>query len=451
MTTAERLGSARIQSQPPQSRQDDELKSKAPSTPGRRAFLKLSGMAALGAWLDPAAGSAAQHLGKHAPTHVLHIREAQVELAPGRSITTTTYDAQLPGPLLRATVGQRVRVDVYNETDHEERINWHGQNLPVDEATRVPARSMGRMEFTPEHPGLYLYHSNLVAAGNLGAGSYSGQSGGLLVQPAARTLSRCERECPIILKEYEPYMRRTQRGCEVGYRSFTINGRLPGEDHFSRGDAGRRVLVQILNASATETRALALDGHSFEVIALDGNPVPVPTRVRTLQLSPGERISARIELRRPGGWLVRDLDDTAWSYSRFSAGGRPPKPDRTLELVLARQDAARSGFNRWSINGRYFSASRPQPLFRLQRGLRYRLKVHNSSDEIVPLHLQNHRLEIVRLAGRPTAGILKDVVSIGAGEALEVDFVADHPGPALLYCTRQFHKDFGLMALLDYT
>jgi len=46
---------------------------------------------------------------------------------------------------------------------------------------------------------------------------------------------------------------------------------------------------------------------------------------------------------------------------------------------------------------------------------------------------------------------VKDVVTVGPHQQMEVDFLADSPGRALLYCTRQLHRDFGLMALLDYT
>jgi FtsP/CotA-like multicopper oxidase with cupredoxin domain len=120
-------------------------------------------------------------------------------------------------------------------------------------------------------------------------------------------------------------------------------------------------------------------------------------------------------------------------------------------MVLTRYDAARSGFNSWSINGTSFSATEPRPLFRVRRGLRHRLRIRNTSDEILPLHLQRHRLEIVGVAGTPTAGVLKDVVTLGPRQQVEVDVVADNEGPALFYCTRQLHRDFGLMALIEYT
>jgi FtsP/CotA-like multicopper oxidase with cupredoxin domain len=218
-----------------------------------------------------------------------------------------------------------------------------------------------------------------------------------------------------------------------------------------RINSGERVLLHVLNASATEPRSLALPGHSFEVIALDGNPVPSRTRVTTLQVSPAERVSAIVEapagMHAPAEWIMRDPGTEGWDYTRFGSG-RTSEPDALLGMVLTRHDAARSGFNSWSINGTSFSATEPRPLFRLSSGLRYRLRIHNTSDEILPLHLQRHRLEVVKVAGTPTAGVLKDVVTLGPRQQLEVDFVADNAGPALFYCTRQLHRDFGLMALI---
>jgi FtsP/CotA-like multicopper oxidase with cupredoxin domain len=190
------------------------------------------------------------------------------------------------------------------------------------------------------------------------------------------------------------------------------------------------------------------------VIALDGNPVPLPSRVHTLQVSPAERVSAIVEapadMHAPAEWIMRDPGTEGWDYTRFGSG-RTSEPDALLEMVLTRHDAARSGFNSWSINGTSFSATEPRPLFRLRRGLRHRLRIRNTSDEILPLHLQRHRLEIVGVAGTPTAGVLKDVVTLGPRQQVEVDVVADNEGPALFYCTRQLHRDFGLMALIEYT
>ncbi len=418
-------------------------KCNASGNPGRRAFLKLSGLAALGSGLGSLTGTGTPPT-QAEPTHLLRIRAAKVELAPGRCISTLTYDGQFPGPLLRAPAGSPVRIDVYNQTGAPERIRWHGQHV-APETTLVPAHSVRRMQFIPERPGLFFYHSEQISALQLDTGLYSGQVGALLVESPGLPVGP---QHVVVLKDFEPWIRRARQGCEIGYRALTVDGHLQGRAP-ARIPMGQPALVHVLNASATETLSLGLPGHSFEVAALDGNALPTPVNVPALLLHPGERMSAWVTLDRPAAWVARPAAGETLDYNRFGSG-IARAPDETHDVVLARHEAARSGFNRWSINGASFQAAGDRPLMRVRLGSRYRLRIRNSSDEILPLHLQRHRLEVVSVAGRPVAGVLKDVVAIGAHQSMEVDFTADSSGPALFHCTRQLHKDFGLMALVEY-
>jgi FtsP/CotA-like multicopper oxidase with cupredoxin domain len=243
---------------------------------------------------------------------------------------------------------------------------------------------------------------------------------------------------------------------------------------------GERVLFHILNGSATEIRSLTLPGHSFEVIALDGNPVLNPAHVPVLWLGTAERISAIVEMNHPGVWIMGDLADDdrrhgmgivveyanrsgkpqwiapppfRWSYARFAKpGASAPAPDETFEMVFAKDNAAEEGFNRWTINSvAYPMSNQIAPAsFHLQEGKRYRLRMRNASDDIHPVHLHRHSFELTNLAGTPTAGVIKDVVMLGGYQRLEVDFVADNPGLTLFHCHQQLHMDFGFMTLFDY-
>jgi FtsP/CotA-like multicopper oxidase with cupredoxin domain len=379
---------------------------------GRRAFLQLSGCAALSPF-----AFAGESRG-----YVLCIRKSEIELAPhnaehNRNIITTTYNGQFPGPVLRAAVGQRVCVDVLNATDTPERIHWQGQEV-ADSV--IPPRSRRRIEFTPGRAGLYLYHSEVVAGSDLGAGLYSAQAGVLLVGPVPR-------ESLVVLKGLQPCMRRTSRGCEVGYAAVTVNGLLPGP---LRANVGEHVALNVLNAGATETYQLELPGHDFEVTALDGNPLPAPWRVESLRVCPGERVTAHVVINQATRWVVRETDQAPAAFDGVNSIG----PVNTLPLVLTRHSAARSGLNRWSVN---------RPGFRVTAGERYRLQIHNISDEVIPLHLRRHRLRI--------NGVLKDIAVIGPQQRVDVDFQADGRGPALLHSTRQLQSDFGLRTLIDYT
>ena len=90
-------------------------------------------------------------------------------------------------------------------------------------------------------------------------------------------------------------------GMEVASDIFSINDKALGAGEPIRVSAGQRVMFHFLNASAIENPSyLALPGHKFKVIALDGNPVPVPAAVDVLMVGPGNRSSAWVEMGQPG-------------------------------------------------------------------------------------------------------------------------------------------------------
>jgi FtsP/CotA-like multicopper oxidase with cupredoxin domain len=269
-------------------------------------------------------------------------------------------------------------------------------------------------------------------------------------------------------------------GYEVEYTAFTINGRMLGHGEPIRVKQGERVLFHVLNGSATEIRSLALPGHSFRVIALDGNRVPNPAAVPVLWLGTGERISAMVEMKHPGVWVLGDLDNddrrrgmgivveyavrsgkpawvapapSKWNYAQFAkAGATAAAPDQTFEMTFAKDNAAEEGFNWWTINGVAYpmSGESVPATFHLTQGKRYRIRMKNASDDIHPIHLHRHTFELTSLAGKPTAGVMKDVLMLGGYQTADVDFVADNPGLTLFHCHQQLHMDFGFMTLLDY-
>ena len=83
-------------------------------------------------------------------------------------------------------------------------------------------------------------------------------------------------------------------------------------------------------------------------------------------------------------------------------------------------------------------------------GKRYRLRMRNASDDIHPIHLHRHSFELTKFAGKPTFGVMKDVVMVGGYQQVEVDFTADNPGLTLFHCHQQLHMDFGFMTLFEY-
>lgn len=495
--------------------------------PSRRNFLTLTS-AALGAGLVSSRSSfGLAHkfaAGSHpapaeqsdAADYTLHIAASPIEIAPKRIVSTVTYNGQFPGPLLRLKEGKPVTVEIHNDTDTPEQLHWHGQNVSTDvdgaaeEGTpEIPAHGMRRITFTPQPAGLRFYHTHNRAGANLYAGQYSGQVGPVSIEPT-NDPGRYDREFILVLKEFEPSFSQggdmdqnflspakvkeleesgesamkaslakgMPHGYEVGYRYFTINGRMLGHGEPLRVKQGERVLFHILNGSATEIRSLALPGHSFKVISLDGNPVPHPVEVPVLWLGTAERISAVVEMNHPGVWTLGDLadDDRShgmgivveyagqkgkpvwtppkpfhWDYTRFAtAGASAAPPDETITMTFAKQNAAERGFNLWTINDVAFPSGGMKPAYHLHKGKRYRLRIRNASDDIHPIHLHRHSFELTKIAGKSTAGVMKDVVMVGGYQEVEIDFIADNPGLTLFHCHQQVHMDFGFMTLFDY-
>ncbi|MFJ2734819.1 MULTISPECIES: multicopper oxidase family protein [unclassified Streptomyces] len=492
----------------------------------RRDVLKLGGLALLAggaAKATPAAASAASAAPSAAPVapgradHTVRIATGLVELAPDTIVSTTTYNGQFPGPLLRFTEGRPVVVDVHNDTDTPELLHWHGQRIPaeVDGAAEegtpyIPAHGTRRLSFTPGPAGFRFYHTHVAAHDDLNLGTYTGQAGPVFIEPAANP-GAYDQEVFLVLKEFGPSFsqggdmaqnflagsevpalkrsgekamaaslaRGMPHGYEVGYTAFSVNGRKLGHGSPVRVKSGQRVLFHVLNASATEIRSLALPGHTFKVVALDGNPVPHPADVPVLWIGTAERVSALVEMNHPGVWVLGDLADddrrngmgtvveyagrggspqwtappkSKWDYRSFAlAGGTAQRPDRTFDMLVEKRNAADKGFNIWTLNGVPFSMDTDKPVRDIDRGGRYRMRFRNATDDIHPLHLHRHTFEVTDIAGTPTHGLHKDVVMLGGYQTLDFDFTADQPGLSLFHCHQQLHMDYGFMTLLHCT
>jgi FtsP/CotA-like multicopper oxidase with cupredoxin domain len=486
---------------------------------GRRDLLKWGTAAALTGDVSRWAQAAAPAPGPKPVVsgradYEVKIGTGVVELSPEHKVTTTLYNGQFPGPLLRFKEGKKVIIDIHNDTDTPELVHWHGQMIPSDidgsaeEGTPfIAPHGMRRIELVPKPSGFRFYHTHVVAGGNLNRGTYTAQAGPVYIEPA-NDPGAYDQEVFLVMKEFVPHFSRggdmamdalpeaeipalkqmgkladaratsKVKGFEVGYEFFAINGRMLGHGDPIRVKSGERVLFHVLNASATEIRSLALPGHTFKVVALDGNPVPTPADVPLLWLGTAERVSAIVEMSRPGVWVMGDFDDDdrkhgmgivveyagqqgapkwekpksfRWDYTRFGeTGSAAAEPDETIEITIVKHNAVSSGFNQWTLNGEAFSMQSMKPMYTLHRGRRYRLKFNNASDDIHPLHLHRHSFELTRIGGKPTAGVWKDVVMLGGFQELEFDFVADNPGMTLFHCHQQLHMDFGFMALFRY-
>lgn len=435
----------------------------------------------------------------------LQIAPMLLELAPQVVLSTIGYSNKIPGPLLRVREGQRVTVDVVNDTDVPEYVHWHGLFIPPEvdgteeEGTPpVPPHGQRRFQFVAKPAGSRWYHSHTAAMLDLHRGAYTGQFGFFMID-SADDPGDYDQEVFLALHEWEPFLSTVDpdedhpdpnapmpekpatpdprpNGLEVSAPLYSINDRMLGAGDPLRVRPGERVLIHLLNASASQIHRIGLFGHHFQVIALDGYPVPAPQTVNVIEIAPGERVDAIVEMNLPGVWILGELRDVArqsgmgivveyanqaqphpqwlppagtrWDYTVFGNSASHPTPDHTIDMVFEKVPGGPNGVNHWLVNGKEYPHDRE---FVFREGRRYRLVFHNRSDDSHPLHIHRHQFELVDINGKPTAGIKKDTVIVPEYGRVTVDLLADQPGLTLFHCHIQQHMDFGFKALFRYT
>ncbi|HWF09769.1 MAG TPA: multicopper oxidase family protein [Bryobacteraceae bacterium] len=418
------------------------------------------------------------------PDYTLRIGPVSLEIEPGKIVRTTGYNGGAAGPLIRCREGRQLTIEVVNGSALPELVHWHGLRVAsevdgsMEEGTpMITPGAAARYTFNASPAGTRWYHSHAMAGRNLNRATYTGQFGFFYIEPAHEP-GAYDQEIFLALKEWEPYfsMMGDEDGfLEVAYRHASINGRALGHGDPVRVKAGQRVLLRILNASATLHRRIALAGHKFLVVRLDGNPVATPRESAVLELGPAERIDALVEMNNPGVWILAATDDherksglgivfeyanqsgparwlpasnQVWEYAAFGgAADTANAAEERLPLVFENRFTGRRQPDHWKVNGKVWPDGDP---LRIKKDGRYRLVFDNRSDEPHPVHLHRHTFEVVNVAGMPVTGIFKDVVVVGAKSRTEVRLIADNPGRTLFHCHQQLHMDNGFMALLEY-
>jgi FtsP/CotA-like multicopper oxidase with cupredoxin domain len=424
--------------------------------------------------------------------HTIRIAPVSLELAPGKTIKTTGYNGKVPGPVLRLREGRPVTINVINDAGYPDIIHWHGVYLPAiqDGATEegspiIPPGQSLVYAFSPKPAGTRWYHSHAMAMTDLTRSTYSGEFGFLIVEPAAGEAGRYDREVLLAARRWEGSwvsmqdMRKgppPDNGLEVMYGSATLGERMLGHDEPIRVRNGERVLFRLLNAHATMEVSLALPGHRFTVIALDGNPVPAPATVDMLTLDVAERADVIVEMNNPGIWVFGSTDDedrnmgmgvvieyenrqgephwitlanATWDYTVFASKAAAKVPDETIKLTYEKVPGGRGGYNRWTINGKSWPET--NPLFTVQEGKRYRLVMNNNSGDRHPVHTHRHTFEVTKVGNTSISGLMKDTFSMPRYSTAEIVFLADDPGPTFFHCHHQDHMDEGFAALITYS
>jgi len=266
----------------------------------------------------PAAPADAQGTQVPAPTIVDGVKEFALttsvvkwNILPDVQVGAFAYNEQVPGPLIRVTAGDHIRVRVTNELPDPTSVHWHGLVLPneMDGAAGVtqPAIEPGATfmyEFTvPDTPGTYFYHTHVEGDRQQPLGLY-----GVFIIDGAEPTVEYDQEYVVQLGEWRVDDGRTYPAMELEGmlpNYFTINGKSYPETDTIRMNVGDTVLIRFIGTGQF-VHPMHIHGGPFTIVGTDGNPVPEAAQLTkdTVLVSPGERYDVLWTAQEPGTWLI---------------------------------------------------------------------------------------------------------------------------------------------------
>ncbi len=213
------------------------------------------------------------------------------EVRPGETKDVFAYNGVLPGPEIRVTEGEKVRIVFKNELPESTAIHWHGQKVPNNQDgvpfVTQPVIEPGATytyEFVANPSGSHMYHSHHNAMEQVGKGLL----GAFIVDPKDKS------KHPKYDKEYTMVLNDTLLG-------FTLNGKSFPATLPLTAKLGEKVLVRYMNEGLMN-HPMHLHGMPFQVVAKDGWLLPQPYMADTLDVAPGDRFDVIIDCDAPGLW-----------------------------------------------------------------------------------------------------------------------------------------------------
>ncbi len=412
---------------------------------------------------------------------------ADIDVGAGAPWRTWAYNGQVPGPEIRATEGQRLRVTLENRLPEPTTIHWHGLPVPsdMDGVPDVSQRAVSpgetfAYEFNVPASGTFFYHSHV------GLQLDRGLAGPLVITPRSDVVAPTG-DCEQVLV-FDDWLKGAPQpdmagGSMMGgggptYDGYLLNGRAGSASSALTIERGERVRLRFINASAATTFRVGITGHRLRVTHADGQPI-APVDVDTIVLGMGERYDATVTGGDPGAWqLVAGSVDSSvpgvvapFLYSGYQrlaaspavwpaalAAGRRlsyediqpeagplalPFPARSLPLALSGGMGMGSA-EAWMINGEQYPNASPLPV---REGEWIRMEMQNRSMVRHPMHLHGHFFRLVATRGLSS---LKDTVLVDPMGRQDVVFQADHRGRWMFHCHHAYHMEAGMARILEY-
>jgi len=409
------------------------------------------------------------------------------------------YNGLTPGPTIRCSQGDRLKVRLVNELKQPTTIHWHGLRIQNDmdgvpgltQAAVAPGASFD-YEFTVPDAGTYWYHTHEKSWEQMARGLY-----GLLIVDEPRTPG-FDKDIALAIDDW-----RLNPDGQIDEKSFGAlhdwahNGRLgnwltvngtskPGFDLIP----GEHVRLRLANVANARVFTIDFEHHEPVLIALDGMPVePRPFKDGKLVLAPGQRADlsftasakpgARLAMRENSG--KKPYEFAYFKYAEQTRSDNSTKPralkipaslpqlslDKAVEHELVMEGGAMGAMRSakfkgrdmpmrelvkndkvWAFNG--VAGDLDKPFFEVKQGQTVIINIKNDTQWQHAMHLHGMHFRVVKRAGRAVADEpWRDTVLMERQEKISIAFVADNPGKWLFHCHMIEHMAGGMVTWIN--
>ena len=422
----------------------------------------------------------------------------------GKTLPLWTFSEREPLPVIRLSLGDRLRVRLHNRLPRGQfvSIHWHGVRVPLGQdgvpyLTQPPVKAGESFtyDFVPPDTGTFFFHTHCNTAEQLGRGL----AGVLLVD--GDEIQPFDAERLLVLRDWRVDLKNggflpfyTQSGASKNGTFGTVRSVNLERRPTIAVPALANVRLRLLNIDPSRISRISLKGAEAQIIAVDGVAVePFPLKdwwlgpamrldlaVRTGELGaeialvdnfaaapevlarligtgPPIASSALAEPRlRPASLPMPDLENAEklrFDLTATATGARLTSvADGPLAQVIM-SSLCLSEQSLWAMNRQSWPggdhAHLPPPIAQLKRGASYRFELRNASRYQHPIHLHGHFFRVLSSSRRDVRPHWADTVLVAPRERIEIAFVADNPGNWMFHCHLIEHQEAGMMAYLS--
>lgn len=276
-----------------------------------------------------------------------------IDLAPGVKFSAWTFGDQVPGPTIHARVGDRIKFSMTNRSDEAapgvqliaapmmHSIDFHAAMVsPQDKYRSIAPGQTIEFEFTPNYPGVYMYHCGTpMILEHIASGMY----GAMVVEPKEGYPTKVDREYVVIQSEFyvrpDPKKRKidgvplyvldTER-LRASQPSYTVfNGHHNGMISAPlEAKPGERVRLYVLNVGPSKTSSFHVVGTIFDRVWLDGNPDNQLRGMQTVLLGSSNSAIVEFVIPEAGSYIMVDhhfANASQGALGLIAASSEPPK------------------------------------------------------------------------------------------------------------------------------